>query len=101
MSERLIVVATRNLPANIQAVQAVPLDGGWGPPALWRSGAAAVWGFWTSTALPGTKAGLVALRDAGTIKLASWEPDGETAGSIKDESQTAFLDRCKVAAAGA
>jgi hypothetical protein len=105
MADRLIVVATRNIPANIAAVQAVPIQGGWGSPGYIARDAnptaIATWGAWSSTALPGTRAGLVALRDAGTIRLAIWEPDGESAGSIKDETQSSFLSRCRTLAAGA
>lgn len=100
MADKLILVATRASNAtNIAAVKAVPIQGGWDDGVVW--GPARVWGFWTSTALAETRQQLIALRDAGRIRLAVWEPDGESVGSVRDETQEQFIARCRTAAAGA
>ena len=92
MADRLIVVAVRDSNAsNKAAVQAVPIQGGWGPSVLW--GLARVWGFWTSQALPTTRQELMVLRDAGRIKLTVWDTDA------LDETHQAFLTRCRTEAA--
>lgn len=94
MADRLIVVACRESnAANKAALLAVPIQGGWGPGVLW--GLARVWGFWPSTALPTTRAELIALRDAGEIKLARW--DVETLAETHEQ----FLTRCRTEAATA
>lgn len=71
MAEKLIVVACRDLPASIEAVQAVPLDGGWGDGVLW--GTRRVWGVWRSRMTPATRQALETLRLANTIRVAVWD----------------------------
>lgn len=102
MADRLVVVATRNIHDEIADIRGsaeartedalaptgrsmVPIHSArWGPGIV--RGTFRVWGFWESTAEPGTRARLIQLRDANRCRFWVWNPDS-------GETQAQFLAR--------
>lgn len=85
MADRLVVVLVNNsVAADIRAVQAVPIQGGWGNGVV--RGNYRLWSPWASTFIAGTRAGLVSLRDAGRCRLLILDDDSR-------ERHQAFLER--------
>jgi hypothetical protein len=72
MADRLVVIAVDNrVVGDVQAVQAIPLQGGWGNGAL--RGDSRIWGVWASTFVQGTRQQLAALRDSGRCQIYTWD----------------------------
>lgn len=97
MSQRHVIVVVRDRPADLALIRGsieqnrdeataapltspVPLLGGWGK-GMRDGGAPATrlraWGFWISTEDKDTRAFLLALRDAGVVRLFIGPPSGD------------------------
>jgi hypothetical protein len=108
MADRLMVVAVPDTVDNIADIRgtaemraegiagvptgriAVPIHSGvWGPGAIRRG--YRLWGFWSSTALAGTRSRLTALRDAGRCRFWPWDE------AVVRETHEGFLTRVDTA----